>query len=301
MNQHGVTPITTQSLSGIPLRDALLAQVRTEVAALGSPVRMCVVQVGENPASSTYVRNKLAACERVGIHAERLHLRAEESESALHATIRALAQDAEIHAIIVQTPLPAGWNVREALDLVPAAKDIDGLSTAGAKLRREGARSALLPATPLGIFRLLAHAGVPIAGSTMAVIGKGMVVGAPLQFMLKAAGAHLISIDKDTLHPARLTREADVLIAAAGAPALVTEDWVKPGATVIDVGLTRVEGKLMGDVARLRVEGIASLLTPVPGGVGPLTVASILTNIVDATAMQMGHPRPVWQIPERHA
>lgn len=287
--------ITTQILRGAPLRDALLEQVTAAVANLGR-VRMCIVQVGNHAASTTYIRHKLAAFSKVGIVAEVVKLRAEDGEQVLHETLRALARDADVHAIIVQTPLPEGWQVQAALDLVPAAKDIDGLSEPGMALRRAGDARALLPATPLGVMRLLEHAGVDVVELKIAVIGKGMVAGAPLREMLAAAGAEVVGIDKDTRHPARLVRECPVVITAAGVPGLVTDDWLQPGAVVIDVGITRREGKLLGDVDAARVEGIARIVTPVPGGVGPMTVASILTNICDAACLQLGRPRVAWVI-----
>ncbi len=297
MTLDGVTTrIDTRILKGGPLRDQLLPEVARVIAALGVRIRVCIVQVGDNPASNAYITHKLAACARVGVTAEVVRLSETDGESALHATVHALAQDSEIHAIIVQTPLPDGWRVQAVLDLVPAAKDIDGLSAASASLRRANSEAALLPATPLGVLRLLDVAGAPVAGSRIAVIGKGMVVGAPLREMLAQAGAEVVAIDKDTPAPAKLARSCDVLVAAAGAPGLVTDAWVKPGAVVIDVGLTRTGGQLLGDVARVRVEGIARVLTPVPGGVGPMTVASLLTNIADAACLQLGRPRTVWEI-----
>lgn len=281
------------------LRDSLLAQVATEVAKLGE-VKVAIVQVGNNPASNAYVRNKLAACAKVGIGGELVHLDAGAGEGELMRTISALGQDKGVHAIIVQTPLPAGWMVQYALDAVPVGKDIDGLSSGNALLRRAGEARALWPATPLGVMRILEHLGVEVRGTRVAVIGKGMVVGGPLQEILSAAGAEVVGIDKSTANPESLCREADVIVAAAGAPGLVGKKWVKPGAVVIDVGLTRVEwdgkARLAGDVNRAEVEGIARVLSAAPGGVGLMTVASILTNVVDACAMQKGQPRPTWKI-----
>ncbi|MBI1308267.1 MAG: bifunctional 5,10-methylene-tetrahydrofolate dehydrogenase/5,10-methylene-tetrahydrofolate cyclohydrolase [Proteobacteria bacterium] len=294
-------PAVTHHLwRGAPLRDALLAQVREAVAAAGGPVRLAIVQVGDNPASHAYVRHKLAACRAVGVVGEHIHLREDEGEAALHSVLAALAREDTVQAMIVQTPLPAGWDVRRALDMVPAAKDIDGLSSASTALRRAGDARALWPATPLGVVRILANMDVELAGNQVAVIGKGMVVGAPLQEILTAMGAKVAGIDKDTPQPARLCRAAEILVAATGAPGLVTRDWVKPGAVVIDVGITRVPGhgrdQLLGDVDRASVEGVARLLTPVPGGVGPMTVASLFTNIVDAMRLQKGQPKQGWRV-----
>ncbi len=291
--------MTTRILAGIPLRDALLEQARDAVALLGAPVRLCIVQVGNHAPSNVYIRNKQKACAVVGITAEVVHIHEGQGEQALHATLKALAMEDDVTAILVQTPLPHGWDVQAALDLVPAHKDVDGLSRTSAALRLKEAGQALLPATPLGVMRLLEAVGISPSATSVAVIGKGMVVGAPLRGMLEQAGATVIAIDKDTPHPASLTRTCDVIVAAAGVPGLVTAEWVKPGATVIDVGLTRHDGKLLGDVARMSVEGLAGTLTPVPGGVGPMTVASLITNICDAACLQLGRPRTVWKVDAR--
>lgn len=285
--------VTTKIIRGAPLRDALLAQLKTVVETLPVPPRLVVVQVGAHPASTAYIRNKLKAAQAVGIRAEITHLKETDGEAALHSTVRALAEDPDVHAIIVQTPLPQGYNPHAALNLVPAHKDADGLSQASTDLRRQG-KACLLPATPLGIMRLLEYLGVPLAGQPVAVVGKGMVVGAPLQEMLEQAGAHVIGVDKQTPQPATLTRQAGILISAAGAPGLVTERWVKPGAVMVDVGITRTPQGLVGDVDRARVEGVAAMLTPVPGGVGPLTVASLLSNVVDAACRQLDKPLTHW-------
>ncbi len=287
---------TTRLLGGLPLRDHLLQQARTAVAALGAPVRLCIVQVGNHAPSAVYIRNKQKACAAVGIATEVVHLHEGQGEHALHATLKALAIEPDVTAVLVQTPLPRGWDVQAALDLVPAFKDVDGLSRASAAMRFTQPEQALLPATPLGVMRLLEAAGIDVAGAAIAVIGKGMVVGAPLREMLHNAGAHVVEIDKDTPHPASLTRDCDVIVAAAGVPGLVTAEWVKPGAVVIDVGLTRHDGLLLGDVSRMEVEGVAGTLTPVPGGVGPMTVASLITNICDAACLQLGRPRTPWKV-----
>lgn len=288
--------LATHILAGGPLRDQFLEQARICVANLGVAVRLCIVQVGNHAPSTVYIRNKQLACAKVGIVAEVLHLHENQGEQALHTTLKALANAPDVTAILVQTPLPQGWNVQAALDRVPVHKDVDGLSRASAALRATAPEQALLPATPLGVLRLLDAAGVKLADTAVAVIGKGMVVGAPLRGLLAHKGARVVEIDKDTPHPARLCRECDVIVAAAGVPGLVTAEWVKPGATVIDVGLTRYEGTLRGDVARMEVEGRAGTLTPVPGGVGPMTVASLITNICDAACLQLGRPRTAWQV-----
>jgi 5,10-methylene-tetrahydrofolate dehydrogenase/methenyl tetrahydrofolate cyclohydrolase len=296
-------PTLTRIVKGGPLRDRLLAQVAAAVLELHLPVRLCIVQVGNHGPSNVYIRQKLAACDKVGMEAHVVKLHESEGEAMLHTVLKRLGMDGAVHGIIVQAPLPSGWDVQAALNLVPAAKDIDGLSEASGALWRQDAAKALLPATPLGILRLLQAEGVEVAGTKIAVIGQGKVVGAPLGQMLRAAGAEVTIIDKDTVNPAKLARDCDVVISAAGVPGLVTDEWVKPGAAVIDGGLAdvvidlkRVNGKLVGDVARERVEGMAGMLTPVPGGVGPMTVASLITNLMDAACLQLGRPRMAWVI-----
>lgn len=291
-----VRSVTTNVIGGGPLRDRLLAQAAGVAATLPVHPRLVIVQVGEHAPSDAYIRNKLAASNKAGIEAELVRLREDDGEGTLHRTVKALAGDTAVHAIVVQTPLPAGWRVQAVLDLVPPTKDVDGLASANMALRRAGDARALLPATPLGVMRLLEHLGVGLPGCQVAVVGRGMVVGAPLREMLEAAGARVIAIDKATAGPEALAGNADVLVSAAGVPGLITAAWVKPGAVVIDVGLTRVGHRLMGDVARAEVEGVAGVLTPVPGGVGPMTVASLLTNVIDAACLQLGRERVAWHL-----
>ncbi|MCP5405340.1 MAG: bifunctional 5,10-methylenetetrahydrofolate dehydrogenase/5,10-methenyltetrahydrofolate cyclohydrolase [Pseudomonadaceae bacterium] len=292
--------VATRRLPGAPLRAALAAQVPAAVAALPAPPKLVVVRVGDDPASKAFVGHKLKLCAGVGLPAEELHLRADEAEATLHATLRALADDDAVQAVILQLPLPAGWQVDAALNLIPPHKDCDGLTAANIAARQAG-HPHIAPATPLGVMRLLASIPYDVRGKHVAVIGKGRVAGQPMREMLEAAGATVTAIDRDTPTPATLTSVCDVVIAAAGVPHLVNENWLKPGALVVDIGLTRVEGngqtRLLGDVDAMKVEGVAAYLTPVPGGVGPLTVASLLTNVVDCARLQAGLPPFAWQVP----
>ncbi len=288
----------TVVLYGAPLRDTLLEQVRATVQKLPQPPLLAIVQVGDNPASSAYIRQKIAACTRVNIATEHIHLNKGENEAFLHATLQSLATNPQVTAIIPQLPLPTGWNADRAVNAVPALKDIDGLTSENREKRLNNDPTALLAATPLGVMRLLAHAGIDVRGQKVAVIGRGRVVGQPLREILHSAGAEVLSINHDTPNPQAVAKQAKVICAAAGVPGLVTPDWVQPGAAVIDVGLTRgPDGKLHGDANFESLQGIAGLITPSPGGVGPLTVASLLTNVVDAACLQAGQPRPNWHIP----
>jgi methylenetetrahydrofolate dehydrogenase (NADP+)/methenyltetrahydrofolate cyclohydrolase len=274
----------TATLNGKALGQQWLAQVATRVKGWPRPPRLVIVQVGNNPASTVYVGKKLEAAAAVGIIAERVHLREDEGEAALHSLLHGLAHEALVDAVIVQTPLPAGWDVQHALDAVPWRKDVDGLSTESAR-RRAADLPCNWPATPAAVLRLLTEEwGHTLQGLPVAVIGNGRVVGAPLRQLLAQAGAHVIPLNRDTPHPQSLCQQARVVVAACGVPLLVNEHWLQAGADVIDVGLTpeeNPEGKriLRGDVEALRIEGIAARRTPAPGGVGPLTVAQLLTNV----------------------
>ncbi len=301
MNALTPSPVANR-LAGKPLADALLAQVRDAVASMTTKPHLVIIQVGNNPASTTYVGRKLAAIQSVGMTGERVQLQPTDGEAMLRNIIHATSQRPDVTAIIVQLPLPDGWTVQPMLDLVPATMDCDGLSSANATLRQTNNPAAILPATPLGVLRLLEHIGQPLHGTTIAVVGRGLVVGKPLRDMLAQRGANLIPINRDTPHPQALARTADVLISAVGVPHLIDQHWVKDGAVVIDVGINRLtlpDGtfRLVGDVDAARVAPVAYYITPVPGGVGPLTVATLLTNIVDCAHVARGQPKPTWLIP----
>jgi methylenetetrahydrofolate dehydrogenase (NADP+)/methenyltetrahydrofolate cyclohydrolase len=283
-------------LGGGPLREALLAQVPAAVVGLAVLPRLAVVLVGNDPASALYVRHKMMAAEKAGLAAQKHRLKEADGEAALHGLLDSLAADKAVTGVLLQLPLPAGWSVEAALARIPVAKDCDGLAPETIKRRLAGDQDVTQPATPLGVMRLLGHIGQPVAGVAVAVIGQGRVAGKPMAEMLQAAGAKVTVIDRGTPAPAGLVRQAEVVISAAGHPGLVTAEWVKPGAVVVDIGLTRVEGKILGDVAP-EVAKVARWLTPVPGGVGPLTIASLLTNVVDGARRVNGVEAWAWTIP----
>lgn len=283
-------------LAGAPLRDALLAQVPVALEGLPTQPRLAVVLVGDNPASALYVEHKMRAAAHVEIDAVCHHLPAEAGEEALHHLLDTLAADGDVTSLLLQLPLPPGWDTDAALARIPVAKDCDGLAAESIRLRKAGDVTATLPATPLGVMRLLAHIGQPVNGVEVVVIGQGRVAGKPMAELLRAAGATVTVIDRATPNPASLAQNADVLVSAAGHPGLVTTDWVKPGAVVIDIGLTRVGGEIVGDVAAT-VADVASWLTPVPGGVGPLTIGSLITNVVDGARRANGMDAFTWVVP----
>lgn len=246
---------------------------------------LAVLMVGDNPASAAYVRNKEIACERVGIASLGKHLPAHSSQAAIAAEILALNQDPQVDGILLQLPLPAPLEATALLNLIDPDKDVDGLHpiNLGRLVRGEpGLRSC----TPAGIMRLFETYQIPLAGKTAVVLGRSILVGKPMGLMLLAANATPTMAHSKSQNLSELTRSADILIAAIGVPNFVSKDMVKPGATVIDVGINRIadsetgRSKLVGDVDFAAVEPIAGAITPVPGGIGPMTVAMLLENTI---------------------
>jgi methylenetetrahydrofolate dehydrogenase (NADP+) / methenyltetrahydrofolate cyclohydrolase len=268
---------------------SLAAQVRTalknEVATLsqrGIRPGLAVVLAGDNPASRVYVRNKVRACEETGVRSELYELPTSVSEEALLDRVRALNADTAVHGILVQLPLPSQVNSHKVLETLSPAKDVDGFHEAnlGALLAGE---PRFVPCTPAGVMRLLEHAGVALAGTRAVVIGRSNIVGKPLSLLLLQKDATVTICHSKSRDLAAIARSADVLIAAVGRPKLVSGDMVKPGACVIDVGVNRLaDGSLCGDVDFAAAAAVAGSITPVPGGVGPMTIAMLLENCVRA-------------------
>jgi len=264
---------------------AIAAQVRAELVvgvreleARGCRPGLAVVLVGEDPASHVYVRNKTIACAEVGIRTFDHRLPASTSESDLLALVDRLNRDPEVDGILVQLPLPKGIDSRRVLLAINPAKDVDGFhpENLGRLLMGE---PQFVACTPLGVMKLLEVAGTPLSGVDAIVIGRSNIVGKPMAALLLAANATVTIAHSRTRDlPARV-RQADVVIAAVGQPELVKGDWIKPGATVIDVGMNRPDGgKLIGDVEFVEAAKRAGAITPVPGGVGPMTIAMLLSN-----------------------
>jgi methylenetetrahydrofolate dehydrogenase (NADP+)/methenyltetrahydrofolate cyclohydrolase len=272
-------------LDGKSLAAQIRAAVKREVEALahrGIRPGLAVLLAGENPASRVYVRNKVRACEETGVRSELYELPANVSEEALIDRVLALNDDADIHGILVQLPLPKQVDAHKVLESVAPAKDIDGFheSNLGALL---AGRPRLVPCTPAGVMRLLEHAGVPLAGSHAVVIGRSNIVGKPLALLLLQKDATVTICHSKSRDLENLARGADILVAAVGRAKLVTGRMVKPGACVIDVGVNRLsDGSLAGDVDFASVAEVAGWITPVPGGVGPMTIAMLLENCVRA-------------------
>lgn len=279
-------------LSGKELSDKikshLAQQVATFPAKYGRVPHLAVVLVGDDPASATYVKNKGKACEKIGIQNTTIHLPAETSEEALLEQIRLLNEDEGVDGILVQLPLPEHIDELKALYAIAREKDVDGFhpENVAALWRRrtepEENPQYCVPCTPRGILRLLKAANVQIEGKRAVVLGRSNIVGLPVSKLLLNENATVTICHSKTERLADITREADILIVAVGHPKLVTADMIKHGATIIDVGINRTaEGKLCGDVDFDSVVKKAGVITPVPGGVGPMTICSLMENTID--------------------
>jgi methylenetetrahydrofolate dehydrogenase (NADP+)/methenyltetrahydrofolate cyclohydrolase len=242
-----------------------------------------VIQVGDDPGSTIYVRNKHRAAEEAGFQSTIEHLDAEITQPDLHDLIDRLAARHDIDGILLQLPLPQHLDPEAALERIPADKDVDGLHPYNAGRLAQG-EPTFVPATPLGVSELLRREGIDPKGKHAVIMGRSRLVGRPLALLLLNQHATVTVSHSKTADLASITKTADILIGATGAPGLITAQHVKPGATVIDVGITRdpKTNRLTGDVDRASVEPIAGALTPVPGGVGPMTIAMLLTNTLQA-------------------
>jgi len=266
---------------------ASLGPAVTALAARGAQPGLAAILAGEDAASRVYVRHKVRACAEVGVRSELHEFAAEVPEARLLECVARLNRDPAVHGILVQLPLPTHLDAGRVLAAVSAAKDVDGFHTEnlGALLR---GTPRFVPCTPAGVLRLLDHAGVPLAGRHAVVIGRSNIVGKPLALLLLQRDATVTICHSKTARLAELARQADVLVAAAGRPRMVGAEMVKPGACVIDVGTSRTaDGKLSGDVEFAAVQEIAGWITPVPGGVGPMTVAMLVANTVRATELSL--------------
>ncbi|MDN4594073.1 bifunctional methylenetetrahydrofolate dehydrogenase/methenyltetrahydrofolate cyclohydrolase FolD [Polycladomyces subterraneus] len=243
---------------------------------------LAVILVGNDPASETYVRGKVRACGEVGIYSELIRLPESVSEEELLEHVHRLNGDARIHGILVQLPLPKHISEEKVIDAIVPEKDVDGfhpISVGNLVIGKPG----FLPCTPHGIMELLRRYEIPLAGKHAVVIGRSNIVGKPVSLLLQRENATVTMCHSKTVDLPSVARQADILIAAVGKPHLVTREYVKPGAVVIDVGINRTpEGKLVGDVHFEQVREVASYITPVPGGVGPMTIAMLLVNTVQS-------------------
>ena len=275
--------MTASILDGAAIAGQVFSALRPRVAALrtrGVRPGLATVMVGDNPASRVYVRNKARACEEVGLYADVRALREDCSESEVLAQVQSLNANAAIHGVIVQLPLPPAINVHRVLQSIALEKDVDGFNWANLGAIVDGTPQ-LVPCTPLGVMEMLDYAGIALEGRHAVVIGRSSIVGKPMALLLISRGATVTVCNSKTPDLAAHTRNADILISAAGRAHLVTADMVKRGAVVIDVGINRsAEGKLVGDVDFAGVRQVAGAISPVPGGVGRMTVAMLVSNTV---------------------
>ncbi len=274
---------------------AIASEMRNEAAvrverlkARGIVPGLAVVIVGENPASQVYVRNKALASGTVGMHSEVHALSEDTTQAQLLAFVRTLNANRAIHGILVQLPLPRHIDSRAVIGAIAPEKDVDGFHyfNVGALVVGE---PAFYPCTPWGVMKMLEHEGVKIEGMHAVVVGRSNIVGKPMALMLLNASATVTVCHSKTPNLAAITRQGDLLVAAVGKPGMIRQEMVKPGAVVIDVGINRLpDGKLAGDVDFLGVAQIASRITPVPGGVGPMTIAMLLANTVKSAEHTAG-------------
>ncbi|HEV7483908.1 MAG TPA: bifunctional methylenetetrahydrofolate dehydrogenase/methenyltetrahydrofolate cyclohydrolase FolD [Solirubrobacterales bacterium] len=270
---------------GAAVRERVRGEVKAYAAKAGRVPNLATVIVGDDPASEIYVRNKHRACEEAGMGSVHHGLGAETSEAELLELVGALGRDQEVDGILVQLPVPEQINPDAVVAALDPGKDVDGLTPLNAGLLAHGT-PGLVPCTPAGVMELLAHEGVELEGAEAVVVGRSKLVGVPVARLLLAANSTVTVCHSRTRDLAATCRRADVLVAAVGVPELLGADAVKPGAVVIDVGMNRGEDGVCGDVDFDSAATVASAITPVPGGVGPMTIAMLLVNTLQAARLR---------------
>lgn len=286
------TPDGAILMDGNRLRDEMVASLADTIIAAGSPpICLATVLVGDDGPSQRYVRNKHIQAAKAGLVSRNEVLNADVGQAAVADTVRRLAADPAVHGILVQSPLPTGYDEEAILALIPADKDVDGL-TSESMGRLVRGLPGLVGCTPLGVMRLLERYSIATSGQRAVVIGRSMLVGIPLSLLLarKGVDATVTIAHSRTRDLAALCREADIVIGAVGQAGLITPEFVKPGATVIDVGISRTEAGIVGDVDYEAVQAVAGAITPMPGGTGPMTIACLLENTLTAARLQGAFP-----------
>lgn len=269
--------------------NALAASVRGELAervanlkARGVTPGLVVIVVGDNPASAVYVRNKVAACEKAGMYSLKLAFAGDTPQATVMDKLAELNRDPKIHGILVQLPLPPHFDEDAVLEAIAADKDVDGFHAENVGALMQG-QPRFIPCTPYGVMKMLESANVPLKGAEAVIVGRSNIVGKPMAMLLMAAGCTVTVCHSQTRDLAFHTKRADILVAAVGRPKMITGDMIKPGAVVIDVGINRTEdGKLCGDVDFDSAKAVAGAISPVPGGVGPMTITMLLANTLEA-------------------
>ena len=279
--------MTAQLIDGAGLAREKLIQLKhvvTSLQARGIQPGLATVQVGDDPASRIYVRNKVKACTEAGVHSTHHDLPASSSEADVLKLLDQLNRDPQVHGIIVQLPVPKHLDARRLSQAIAVAKDVDGFNWQNLGALVEGA-PGILPCTPRAAMVMLDHAKIPVEGRHAVVVGRSNIVGKPVALLLIGRGATVTVCNSRTTDLGAVTRQADILVVATGKAGLITRNMVKPGAAVIDVGINRLpSGKIAGDVVFDEVKEVAGWITPVPGGVGPMTVAMLVENTVNAAA-----------------
>jgi methylenetetrahydrofolate dehydrogenase (NADP+)/methenyltetrahydrofolate cyclohydrolase len=280
--------ITTRMLSGAPVRDAILDSLQKRIVSAGSPrIALATVLVGSDAPSQKYVASKHRTAQQIGIQSVQVELSETCTQADLESEVLRLAADDSVHGILVQMPLPAHLNAESVLALIPAAKDVDGLTSESMGRLMRGL-DGHIGCTPLGVVRLLQHYGIATAGKHAVVIGRSTLVGLPLSVLLARKGIDctVTLAHSRTENLAALCQSADIVISATGIARSITRDHVSSGASLIDVGISRTEAGVVGDIDVDSVMGLAGALTPMPGGTGIMTVACLMENTVNAAVMQ---------------
>ena len=289
--------MTAQIIDGKAIADKVRRQVAEEVAqfraAAGIQPGLATVLVGDNSASATYVRAKQKACEELGMKSVGHHLPADATQAQVEDLVRALGADPGVHGILVQLPLPSHLNEEAVLNAIPIEKDVDGFHPVNiGRLAMKNRRPLFVPCTPAGCMVLLEETGIPIRGANAVVVGRSNIVGMPVALLLVQRDATVTIVHSRTRDLAGVTRQADILIAAIGRPRFITGDMIRPGAAVIDVGINSVPDptkksgqRLVGDVDFESAKEVAGWITPVPGGVGPMTIALLMRNTLEAAKL----------------
>ena len=281
------TPGGAILLDGVMLRDQTVAKIKSTIVAAGNPkICLATVLVGDDAPSHIYVANKHKKAQEAGMVSRGVNLPATSSQAEVEQAVAELVADKSVHGILVQLPLPKHIDTESVLSLLPVEKDVDGLTERSLGRLVRGLKGHV-PCTPLGVMRLLEKYKIETRGKRVVVIGRSALTGLPQMLLLVRRGADATATvaHKSTLDMVAVCREADIIIAAAGSARMVTAAHVKPGATVIDVGVTRIDNKIVGDVDFEAVQSIAGAITPMPGGTGPMTIACLLENTLEAARM----------------
>jgi methylenetetrahydrofolate dehydrogenase (NADP+)/methenyltetrahydrofolate cyclohydrolase len=277
--------ITAQILDGKKVSQEVVEALSRELQAIHSSgamlPKLVVVLVGDDPASQVYVGKKAKMAQKIGMLSELLTFPAQTTQAELLSVIERLNADASVHGILVQLPLPKHINTLDIITAVNPKKDVDGLHPLNLGLLMTGDPLACKPCTPAGVITMLKAYNIPLAGQHAVVLGRSNIVGKPMGMLLLQENATVSYCHSKTADLPALTRQADILVAAVGVPKMVTAEFIKPGATVIDVGINRLDGKLVGDVDFDSVSEKAGFITPVPGGVGPMTIATLMANTLE--------------------